>query len=521
LLLYVDPALGQALIDVQRPLGTSIASDEDDFQGNHLLDNQVTLEYTIKNNGDSDLNVEISSPEPIYIRIDSISSTKFTVSPYSSALLTIKYTCVQPGDLDLGSFRFENNSSNQENHYIRGTGRCLSSLGQEISVSESNLVIEDGGTDTIEISRNPNEAYTRYYYVKNVGSDSLNITNITTTNASNVTVTSITPSQFSLAKNGTKRIAYEYTAGAADGSFSFDMDIENSSSGNANYDIAVTGTIRKKAGATMGVWRSGNELPDGSSDPQGSHVTGNQVSRTYTIKNTGDTAYIDIDDIKTANLTNVTIDSISERSFNVENQRDVTIKYTPAGRGVFGFDLLFVCNNGADGSCNQIGGNYYDIAVSGEVLAPEIDLQRPVDVSIPDGENDVQGDRAEGVPVTLTYTVENKGSSPLNITDIVTDNTDAVSVNAISRTNFTVADGASENFSVTYTPNSTALFSFDLAITNDDPDEGNYIITVSGNRNQVVKITQQGIGDFVGTRMRQLASQGVGLNLPQFNGYFK
>ncbi len=112
---------------------------------------------------------------------------------------------------------------------------------------------------------------------------------------------------------------------------------------------------------------------------------------------------------------------------------------------------------------------------------PEIDVQRPNGTSIPDGSTDNQGNHTIGNQVTLNYTVHNTGNAALNVTNIAAINANNVSVDSVSPTNLVgIAPGSSAAFTVKYTNSATAAFSFDLDLTNNDADESNYDISVSG-----------------------------------------
>ncbi|MES9882751.1 MAG: Ig-like domain-containing protein, partial [Sedimenticola sp.] len=112
------------------------------------------------------------------------------------------------------------------------------------------------------------------------------------------------------------------------------------------------------------------------------------------------------------------------------------------------------------------------------IYVPEITIKRPN--VIPDTGTDGQGNQGTGVQVTLTYTVENSGDAELEITNITSTNLTKVTVDSIPVTAFTVAIGGSSTFDVLYTPIQDGSFSFELDVANNDPNEGNYDITISG-----------------------------------------
>ncbi len=131
---------------------------------------------------------------------------------------------------------------------------------------------------------------------------------------------------------------------------------------------------------------------------------------------------------------------------------------------------LCIWNIGAAGS-----------TISFKLGAPEIDIQRPPSVSIPDGSADYIGSRPAGVPTTLVYTVTNTGTALLSITGVTAaslSNCSGFLVNTAMP--LTVAAGTSGSLSVSITPTATGLFSFDMDVANNDLNENPYDIAVVG-----------------------------------------
>ncbi len=133
---------------------------------------------------------------------------------------------------------------------------------------------------------------------------------------------------------------------------------------------------------------------------------------------------------------------------------------------------------------------YGSVVLAGVVLgfvalaqsSPEINVERPASFTIVDGGTDAQGNRPVGVQQTLTYTVRNAGTATLNVTLVASASASNVTVDAITPTSFTVSSGGgTATFDVRYTPTAEGSFSFELDLANDDADEGNYDITVSGD----------------------------------------
>jgi len=127
----------------------------------------------------------------------------------------------------------------------------------------------------------------------------------------------------------------------------------------------------------------------------------------------------------------------------------------------------------------------YDFTICGTTISPEINIERPVSMTIPDDGSDPQGVKKAGEQVTLTYTVRNTGMGDLKVYEVRTRDLSNVSVDTISPTGFPMysvaANGGTATFHVSYTPNADGLFSFRVLISSTDEDEFHYYITVTGD----------------------------------------
>ncbi len=144
------------------------------------------------------------------------------------------------------------------------------------------------------------------------------------------------------------------------------------------------------------------------------------------------------------------------------------------------------CPNGTGGKRNTNTYGQYSPTPGELNCPPEINIERPASTTIVDGGTDAQGNKRSGEQSTLTYTVRNTGSSTLTVSDITATNESNVSIGTITPTNFTVTTGNTATFDVPYTPVAgNGAFSLELDIANNDSDEGNYDITVSGTRDGI------------------------------------
>ncbi|MES9859202.1 MAG: choice-of-anchor D domain-containing protein, partial [Sedimenticola sp.] len=429
--------------------------------------------------------------------------TNLTLTPGTSCLLTLEGMISPPDKMRYTAT------------VARGSG------GAAYSITNASLVevvpeirlqrpagtaIGDGGTDA-QGDKSQGVQVTVTYTVYNPGNGELAVTGITSTAETSVTVDSIPTTAFTVAAGATATFDVLYTPTAA-GAFGFELDIA-SDGDKANYDITVTGNGIPEPEIDL-QRPGGSSIADDGTDAQGNKGAGNEVTLTYTVENTG-SEDLDVTDISSAAPNNVTVGSISTTSFTVAAGATATfdVLYTPTAAGAFGFELDVISNG--------VNALNYDITVSGTgTTAPEIDVQQPEGSSIADEGTDAQDNKNVGDQVTLTYTVENTGNGVLNVTDITSANPNNVTVDAISTTAFTVGASATATFNVLYTPTASGTFSFELDITSNDADEGNYDITVSGtsgpNEAETITTTQNAIRNFAGKRMVMITSQGPGIS---------
>ncbi|MEM8651481.1 MAG: choice-of-anchor D domain-containing protein, partial [Pseudomonadota bacterium] len=123
------------------------------------------------------------------------------------------------------------------------------------------------------------------------------------------------------------------------------------------------------------------------------------------------------------------------------------------------------------------------ITVDAPPGVPEIEISSSETGPVADGGTDALGSEPLGVPKSITYTVTNTGTAVLsipsstfsasNLVNVFAPNTGTISSNMIP-------PGGSGTITVTFTPNASGPFSFDLDLVSNDADENPYDITVSG-----------------------------------------
>lgn len=120
---------------------------------------------------------------------------------------------------------------------------------------------------------------------------------------------------------------------------------------------------------------------------------------------------------------------------------------------------------------------------------------------------------APGAAKTLVLTVQNTGFDALSLGNVYTSGLSNVSIQSAVLGATSVAGGGSTTLTVSYTPTALGDFSFTLAITNNDPDEGSYIVVVSGSvgvtalrHEQILASGAQAINDQVARHLQSHVS---------------
>ncbi|SPJ25844.1 hypothetical protein PAA8504_03696 [Palleronia abyssalis] len=227
-------------------------------------------------------------------------------------------------------------------------------------------------------------------------------------------------------------------------------------------------------------------MADGGTDTfTSSPAAGVAATVTYTITNTGtDTLTLTTPSVggTVSGQSNVTVDSLTLGSTTVApggGTTTLTVSYTPAAAGAFGFDLDIVSDDADE--------TPYDITASGTASgAPEIGVSSSEGGAVADGGTDTfTSSPVAGVAATVTYTIANTGTDTLTLTTPSVGGTVSgqsnVTVDSLTLGSTTVGPGGgTTTLTVSYIPTAAGAFGFDLDIVSDDADETPYDITASG-----------------------------------------
>lgn len=338
------------------------------------------------------------------------------------------------------------------------------------------------GTDFSNVD--PYLGTSRIYTIHNVGSDTLTL---------GADAASVTGSgEFSVISQPTTTVApggsttFQIGFNPIDlGAETATVSIANDDADEAPYTFNVTADTAETEINLVGNFTtipSGDTSPSSTDDTDfGSVNFGSSAANTYTI--TADNATL----VLGTNAVSLTGSS----DFAVTNQPDnvvtiggssleltqTTITFTPSLSGVK-TATVSINNNDPDE-------NPYTFVIRGTgtaVSSPEINVIGNLN-SIASGnaalvanDTDFGGlDISTGTD-THTFTIQNTGSGVLNITSIISDNTEFTVASAPS----SVASGATETFTVTFDPSATGARSANITIANDDSDENSYTLPMAG-----------------------------------------
>ena len=118
-----------------------------------------------------------------------------------------------------------------------------------------------------------------------------------------------------------------------------------------------------------------------------------------------------------------------------------------------------------------------------QTLTPDIELQEN-GVTYASNSSIDFGGILQGTSSTKTISIQNLGTANLTLTSspvITITGTDAAMFVITQPSSTTIPVGANIQFTVTFTPTSTGTKTASISITNDDFDESNYIINLTGS----------------------------------------
>lgn len=277
--------------------------------------------------------------------------------------------------------------------------------------------------------------------------------------------------------------------------------ILNDDSDEGEFTFAIQGYgDEPPAEQEISVSGNGTTILDGDATPStedrtdfGSAVIGGASAQaTFTIENTGDETLVFSEtypvEITGTNAADFSVISQPASSINGGQSDTFTIEFSPQGPGSREATIRILSNDTDEGeftfAIQGFGNEPREISVLGNGLSI---IDGDISPSTNDG-TDFGDEEIGGDPVQVTFTIENTGDEPLNLTgtgpvNILGEFSGDFSV--VSQPGSTTINGGqSVNFTVEFSPLGTGSRGAMVRILNDDSDEGQFSFAISGVGNK-------------------------------------
>ncbi|HNP19205.1 MAG TPA: BspA family leucine-rich repeat surface protein [Fulvivirga sp.] len=384
--------------------------------GTDVQGNDITHQITIENTGTAALNISsisisgsafsLTSTAPTTIGIGASETIAIDLSGAAVGVFT-ETISINSDDADESVFNFGL------------TGEITSVATPEIAVYDgantSGTLIVDGQASPIDFgSATQGADITRPITIENIGSASLNISNITITG----TAFTIASTPTSVAIGGTETFDIVLSA-ATVGVFNETIIIINDDTSEATFDFQLTGEITASPQPEIAVYAgnstSGTAISNGQTSAVniGTSEIGTAISQPITIENTGSLDLI-ITDI-TISGSAFALGSTLPNTISAGSSVTVDVILSGASAGTFS-ETLTITNNDPDEAV-------FSFPISGEITEAKVSL-------VVDGESRASGedivfeDALVGSSKIRELTITNSGNANLVITNITIDGDD-------------------------------------------------------------------------------------------------
>jgi len=234
-----------------------------------------------------------------------VDQTSVTVPPGDSAVVTVTYAPVSPGQKNKSLTITHNGPSSPTSVSLKGRGLNVAVISVASSVALGNVVVGTSNSTTFQVS--------------NTGSTNLSVTDLSLSGA-DTTVVAVSPTLFSVAAGASQTVQVDFTptAGAA---YTITATLSHNS-GSGTSPVTLTGSGLQPGISTAGSLNAGSVL------------VGASTTSTLTVSNPGNA---------TLTLSSVTLSGSNAGDFSVSptaltvaagGSAALTITFTPAASGV-------------------------------------------------------------------------------------------------------------------------------------------------------------------------------------------
>ena len=386
---------------------------------------------TITNTGTASLNITGITSDVSGLTFD---TTMFTLEPDGSQTVTIMFPSSTTGTFS-GTITISSNDPNSATQTLSVSITVQPPPVPEISVQQTAV-----NFGTIDAGQTGEQTIT----IQNTGTADLEITGI----ESDVSGLKFDTTTFTLAPNGSQTVTITFPS-SAEGTFSGNITISSNDPDRATQTLSVSVIVQPPPAPAISV----QERVD-----FGTVTFAQSVQKTFTITNTG-TARLEITGIE-SDVSGLTFDT-TMFTLDPGGSQTVTVTFPSSTEGTFSGNITISSNDPNNGT---------------QTLSVSVIVQPPPVPAISVQQTAVDfGTVAFAQSVQKTFTIQNTGTAPLEITGIESD----VSGLTFDTTMFTLEPGGSRKVTVTFPSSTEGTFSGLITISSNDLKRGIQTLPVS------------------------------------------
>lgn len=446
-----------------------------DFGNTDVNTGLITRTYTVQNIGTSNLSIW-----SVYTNAGDFSASisSSTIAPGASATLTVQFNPTNAGTRN-GIVSISNNDSDEGTYTFAVQGFATE---QEINLQGGSPATDIPSGSTL-ISNTINTDFgttagTRTYTIQNLGTSNLNLTSAWSSNSDY----SISYSPSTVTPGGTATLTVTFTPSSA-GTKNATISIANNDSNEGTYSFNVSAVIAQQEINLLG---NGISIPSGSTSYSTSNDTdfGNitfgagSIVKTFTIQNTGGyTLSIWSSHDNSGDF------SVSHSASTIApgGTATLTVTFTPTSIGVKTATITIDNNDSNEGT--------YTFNVTANSISPNPEINVISNGNtIPDGtnthstaNNTEYGNTYLGVTVSRTFTIQNTGTTNLNISSATIAGANPSEFTITTPPSATIAPGASSDIIIRYNASFTGNnITAQVLIYSNDADEATYNFNIRG-----------------------------------------
>jgi hypothetical protein len=469
-----------------------------DFGSQYYVSGAITKTVTIRNTGTGPLTlgaISIAGANPTSYSVSGF-STPSPIAAGGSTTFNITFNPTSATSNLAAIISIVTNDANENPFRINVTGSGSGSNSQEITVlgTDSTTIPIFGiastsqGTDFGSINQGLG-SQARTFTIQNTGSSSLTITSITRSNT-DYTLSGV-PASVAAGSTATFTVTLDPTAA---GTRTGTITIANNDPNEPSYVFNVTGfghnpEIEAEYNGT--IFNTGALATASGTSFGTQYITGSSLTRTYTIRNTGNGPLTLGTVTKTAtvgNMANYTISALPA-SIAAGGSTTFTITYDPSAAATDTGTISIVTNDIAITPENPFVINVTGTGTNANTLA-EINIQGgspAADIYIGDAASTTKGTDFGSQYITTgtkdkTFTIHNTGGATLTISAVSFTGValNEYSISPALTLPLNIAAGASVPFTIAFDPSTAGTRTATINITNTDTNESPYIFNLTG-----------------------------------------